>query len=107
MSDNHRDPDDIAAAEAEGERAATRAADDLLGLEFELAASGVPRREANKRIKARRKTLRQEFKRSAACSYWYDEHNFDADCWNTWNSAGTEQRVRQLESLLASNGAFS
>ena len=43
MADNHRDLNDIAAAEVEGETAAKRAADDLLSLEIELAASGVPR----------------------------------------------------------------
>lgn len=106
MAENHRDMgDDQAAAEAAGEQAAKRAAEELVALETEMAAAGATRQESDRRIRQRRKALRQQFKKSQACGYWYDEYDFDNDCWNAWNSAGTDERVRHLESLLTGHSA--
>ncbi|WP_419856284.1 hypothetical protein [Candidatus Poriferisodalis sp.] len=97
--------DNRATDEAEGEQAANHCADELLALQSEMAAAGFARGKANRRIRRRHKTLRQEPKASTACGYWYDEHNFDNDCWEAWNGADTEERVRHLEAVLAGHDA--
>ena len=106
MAQNHREMgDDQATAEAAGAQAAKRAAEGLVALETEMAAAGVIRREADRHIRQRRKALRQQFEKSEACGYLYDGYDFDNDCWNAWNSAGTDERVRHLKSLLAGHSA--
>ena len=108
MARSHQDLEhDVTTAVTAGKMTARRAVDELLLLETELAASGVSQREANRRVVARRKALRSDFKRSEAWSYWYDEHDFDNDCWGVWDSAGAEERVTQLQSLSASHSGRS
>lgn len=98
---------EIADAESVGESAAKRDAEALIAFETELAAASVPVREAGKNIAARRRALRQEFKRSSARSRWYDEYDYDNDRDQVWNSAGTEQRVQHLQALLVGSTRHS
>ncbi|MCY3609535.1 MAG: hypothetical protein F4117_04865 [Acidimicrobiales bacterium] len=87
--------------------AAKRDAESLIALELELAAVGVSAREANQSIAARRRTLRQDFKQSPARNRWYDEHDYDNDCYEAWDSVGTERHVRHIQALLADSTGHS